>query len=124
MHDIAIAIKAHATELLASSHGPDVARRTSIALCRQHTDLTCHEIAAIHHVNDAQPSFARATVARHRRDDPDFNPRYRQLLGHAQRLSDKPATATPTSRRGLTTKPAIRPRPDPGSNYVSHGQLR
>ena len=123
MHDIAMAIKADSAELLESSHGPDLARLTSITLCRQHTDLTCYDIAAIHRVKDAQPSFARATVARYRRRDPDFNTRYRELLATAQRLQRQAGYSNANLTRGLTTTPAIRPKPDPGSNYVSHGQL-
>ena len=94
---IAIAIKAERAELLSASHGEYVARCTSISLCRDHTDLTCYDIADIHNVNDAQPSFSHATVVRHRRADPDFEHRYRQLLDHARQLQRQPATPTRTS---------------------------
>ena len=124
MRDIAIAIKAHSAELLAPSHGQHVARLTSIALCRQHTDLTCYDIAAIHHMTEAQPSFARATVARYRRDDPDFNARYGRLLTTARQLQRQAGYANANLKRGLTTTPTIRPRPARGSNFVSHGHLR
>jgi hypothetical protein len=71
-------------KLLLSSHGPHLAWRASIAACRQHTDLTCPAIAAIHHIVDAQPTYCRAAVDRCRHDDADFDHRYQQLLHHAE----------------------------------------
>lgn len=59
MRDLARAINAHAVKLLASGHGPNIARHASIAICRERTDLTSREIAAIHNVNHAQPTLAR-----------------------------------------------------------------
>ncbi len=85
MRDIAITIKAHAAELF-SPYTADLARRTSIIVCRAHTDLSWPDIAAIHNVRTAQSSFSRATVTKHRRDDPDFNHRYQQLLDQAHEL--------------------------------------
>jgi hypothetical protein len=84
MRDVAEQIQARAIELFAASHGTHIARRASIVACRQHTDLTCPTIAAIHDIADAQSAFSRATVARYRRD-PEFDRRYRQLLDHAMR---------------------------------------
>lgn len=84
MRRVAEQIHARATELLASSHGPHLACRASIAACRQHTDLTCHAIAAVYGIVDAQPAYCRATVDRYRRDEADFDQRYRQLLQHAE----------------------------------------
>jgi hypothetical protein len=124
MRDIAIAIKADSAELLDTSHGQDVARLSSIVLCRQHTDLTCYDIAVIHQVKEAQPSFARATVDRYRRNDPDFDTQYRRLLTAAQALQRQAGYAHANLKRGLTTTSPIRPEPAPGSNCVSYGQLR
>jgi hypothetical protein len=107
MHDLAIAINAHSAKLLASSHGPNMARHASIAVCREHTDLTSHEIGTIHIVNHAQPTLARANVERHRREDPDFDRRYRQLLDHAHELQRRAGYARARLKRGLTRR---RPR--------------
>jgi hypothetical protein len=103
MHDIATGIRTRSAEILAPTHGPQVAQLTSIALCREHTDLTCYDIAAIHHVKDAQPSFARATVVARRRHDPDFSTRYRQLLATARDLQRQAGYATANLKRGLTS---------------------
>jgi hypothetical protein len=84
MRRVADQIQARATELLATSHGAHRAARASITACRQHTDLTCPTIAAIHGIADAQPSYCRAVVDRYRRDDADFDRRYQQLLDHAE----------------------------------------
>jgi hypothetical protein len=103
MRDIAITIKALAADTLASSHRYSTARLTSTALCRDHTDLTCPEIASIHSVKDAESAFAQATVARYRRIDPDYEVRYRQLLHDAQRLRGDAGYENANLRRGLTS---------------------
>ena len=100
MRDVAEQIQARAIELLAASHGTHIARRASIAACRQHTDLTCPTIAAIHDIADAQPAFSRATVARYRHDDPDFDRRYRQLLDHAEQARRTAGFANANLRGG------------------------
>ena len=104
MRDIAIRIRVLAAEGLASSHGDAPARLTSTALCRDHTDLTCPEIAGIHSVNEAASAFAHATVARYRRTDPDYEARYRQLLHEAQRLKSDAGYEHANLRRGLTSR--------------------
>jgi hypothetical protein len=93
------AIQGHAAKLLTSGHGPNMARRASIAACREHTDLTSREIALIHNVNHAQPTFAHATVERRRCKNLDFDDRYRQLLDHAPELQHQ---AGYNLKRGLT----------------------
>jgi hypothetical protein len=107
MRDLAIAIKTSSAELLVPSYGIDVARRASIAICRAHTDLTCYDIAAIHDVKDAQPTFSRATVTRCRRNDPEFNNRYHQLLNHARELQERAGFASANLKRGLTSKRSV-----------------
>lgn len=124
MRHVANAINTRAADLLAQSHGPDVARRTSIAVCREHTDLTCYDIAAIHNVADAQPAFASATVIKHQAIDQDFDRRYQQLKDHARQARHDAGFANANLKRGLTSKPRSRPRPDQGFNYVSHRQVR
>jgi hypothetical protein len=104
MRDIAIAIKLDCEELLSSSHGAQVARFTSISLCRNHTDLTCYEIADIHAVNEAQPAYSHDAVARHRRTDHDYAHRYRQLADQAGELQRHAGYARANLKRGLTTQ--------------------
>jgi hypothetical protein len=107
MRAIAIAIKGHCAELLNSSHWEYAARCTSISLCRHHTDLTCCEIADIHNVKDAQPSFSHATVVRHCRTEPDFAQRYRRLVDQARQLQRQAGYANANLKRGLTSGRAI-----------------
>ena len=102
MRDLARAIQGYAAKLLTSAHGPNMARHASIAVCREHTDLTSREIALIHNVNHAQPTFAHATVERRRRKNPDFDDRYRQLLDHAHELQRQAGYASANLKRGLT----------------------
>jgi hypothetical protein len=106
LRPVSFAIKAHAAELLAPSHGPRIARLAGIAVCREHTDLTNHEISTVHNVNHAQPWLARATVERHRREDPDFDRRCRQLLGDAREVQRQAGYANANLKRSLTSKPA------------------
>ena len=103
MRYVAEEIHARATELLTASHGAHIAGRASITVCRQHTDLTCTTIAAMHHIADAQPACCRATIARHRRDDPDFDRRYRQLLDNAEQARRTAGFANARLRRALTS---------------------
>jgi hypothetical protein len=86
------------------SHGAHIARLASIAACRQHTDLTCKTIAAIHHIASTQPSSSNATVARYRVDDPDFDRRYQQLLDHAEQARRSAGFANANLRRALTSE--------------------
>ena len=102
MRDLARAIQGYAATLLTSGHGPNMARHASIAACREHTDLTSREIALIHNVNHAQPTFAHATVERRRCKSPDFDERYRQLLDHAHELQRQAGFASANLKRGLT----------------------
>jgi hypothetical protein len=102
MHDLAMTIKAQSTKVLGGSHGPNMARRASIAVCRQTTDLTSRQIAAIHDVNHAQPTLAHATVERHRRADPDLDRRYLQLLDHAHQHQRQAGYANANLKRAPT----------------------
>ena len=104
MNDLAIAIKAHSATLLAPSHGPNTVRHASIAVCREHTDLTSREIATIHNVNHVNPNLACATVERYRGKDPDLDRRYRQLLDHANDLRRRAGYAHANLKRGLTRR--------------------
>jgi hypothetical protein len=104
MHDTALAIKAHATKTFTPSHGTELARRTSILACRAHTDLTWAAIAAIHNVPAAQPTFSQATITSHRRNDPDFDHRYRQLLKHARTLQREAGYENANLTPGLISK--------------------
>ena len=103
MHDLASAIKSHATALLASSHGVDAARRASIACCQQMTDLTRDAIAAVHGIERVEPSEKQAKVRRHRQLDRDFDQRYRQLLDQAAELQREAGYSDASLRRGLAT---------------------
>src|SRR5581483_3691088 len=103
MRRVAEQIQTRATELLASSHGPHLACRASIAACRQHTDLTCPAIATIHHIVDAQLTYCCATVDRHRRDDADH--RYQQLLRHAEQARTAAGFANANLTRALAAPP-------------------
>ena len=105
MRWVAEQIQTRATELLLSSHGPHLSCRASIAACRQHTDLTCPAIAAIHDVVDAQPSYCRAAVDRRRRDDADFDHRYQQLLDHAEQARTAAGFANANLTRALAAPP-------------------
>ena len=102
MHDLAGAIKAHSATVLASAQGPNTARHASIAVCREHTDLTSRQISTIHEVNHAQPALASVTVELHRREDADFDRRYRQLLDHAHELQRQAGYAHANLKRGFT----------------------
>jgi hypothetical protein len=104
MREVAEAINARAAELLTTPHGADIARRASITICRQHTDLTCDAIAAIHHVNAAQTTYSRSAVERHRRDDPDFERRYRQLLRYAEQARRNAGFNNAHLKRALTSQ--------------------
>ena len=104
MRAVAIAIKGECADLLNPSHGEYVGRCTSISLCRDHTDLTCYEIAEIHDVKDAQPAFSAATVARHRHADRDFDQRHRQLLRRSRQLQRQAGYANAHLKRSLTTQ--------------------
>jgi hypothetical protein len=120
MRHVAKQIQARASELLAASHGAHIARRASIAACRQHTDLTCTAIAAIHHVTDAQPAFSHATVARYRADDPEFDRRYQHLLDYAEQVRCAAGFANAKLKRALTS---ARPSLPAVPNCVSHSKL-
>jgi hypothetical protein len=109
MSDVAQQIHTRATELLTASHGAHIAIRASIAACRQHTDLTCPAIAAIHGITNAQPALARAVVAR-----------YIQLLEHAAHAQCAAGFANANLTRALARKAHARQR----SNYMSQTQLR
>ena len=124
MHLPPITLRANAflyiAKLITGSHGADIARRASITACRQHTDLTCETIAAIHHVADAQPAYSREAVGKHRHADPDFNRRYQQLLDRAAEAQRTAGFANANLKRAL----APQPRNAPGFKYASHAQLR
>jgi hypothetical protein len=108
MRDVAEQIQARAIELFAASHGTHIARRASIAACRQHTDLTCPTIAAIHDIADAQPTFSHAAVARYRADDRDFAHRYEQLLDYAKQARRTAGFANANLTRGLLSHASAR----------------
>ena len=89
------------------SHGD---RHRATAPASRSAEITptspAHEIADIHDVKDARTAFAHATVARHRRTDPDFEHRYRQLLREARRVRRQAGYENANLRRGLTSQPA------------------
>jgi hypothetical protein len=120
MRHVAKTIRRHAAELLTAPHGAHIARRASITACRQHTDLTCEVIAAIHHITDAQPAYSREVVDKHRHADPDFNRRYQQLLERAAEAQHTAGFANANLKRALVATP----RNAPGFKYPSHAQLR
>jgi len=123
MRHVAETIQTHAAELLAASHGGQIAVRASIAVCRQHTDLTCPTIAAIHDIASAQPAFSRATVARYRREDPEFDQRYQRLFEHAEQARRAAGFANANLTRALTRKPPDVQMPqleqDPGGELAA-----
>ena len=99
MHAIAIAIKAECAELLTPSHGEYSARCTSISLCRDHTDLTCYEIADDPH-RQRRPAQRSRTPPSSATAAP--SPTSTQRLPTARSTTrgdynDKPATPTRTS---------------------------
>jgi hypothetical protein len=102
MRDLAIAITAYAVEMLAPAHGSKIARLAGIAVCREHTDLTNHEISTIHDVDHAQPWLARATAERCGHEDADFARGYRLLIDHAQALQRQGGYANANLERGMT----------------------
>lgn len=120
MRDIAASINAHATELFTPRYAADLRLRTSMLACRTHTDLTWAAIAAIHDIPVAQPAWLQTVITRHRRDDPDFNHRYQQLLHHAQELQREAGFANAYLTRGLASK---RTTLGEGSKYVSNVQV-
>ena len=119
MREVAETIQKRAAELLTASHGAHIARRASITACRQHTDLTCTTIGAIHHIPGAQPACSHAVVERYRRADPAFEARYQQVLRYAEQARREAGFANANLTRAL----APTPRNAPGFNYVSHAQL-
>jgi hypothetical protein len=122
MRHVAEQIQTRATELLAASHGMHIARRASIAACRQHTDLTYPTIAAIHEITDAQPAFSRATVARYQREDPDFDRRYRELLDHAEQPPPDKSHAHPRPRMRRSCRPLLLRTPAIPNARLHNGQ--
>jgi hypothetical protein len=106
MRDIAASINAHAAELFAPPYAADLRLRTSMLACRAHTDLTWADIAVIHDIPVAQPAWLQTIITRHRRDDPDINHRYQQLLDHAKELQLAAGFANAYLTRGLTSKRA------------------
>jgi len=114
MRHVADQIQKRACELLAAAHGKHLTRHASIAACRNHTDLTCVTIAAVHGIRNAQPALSQAIVARHRRGDPQFDRRYQQLLADAERARRIAGFANANLQRGLTTQPNTK-QPVPNS---------
>jgi hypothetical protein len=104
MHSVAAKIRAHAAELFSAPHGTDLALRTSILACRAHTDLTWAEIAAVHDIPVAQPTWTQATVARRRRENPSFDHECQQLLHHANTLQQEAGFADANLTRGLRNR--------------------
>jgi hypothetical protein len=109
MRHVAEQIQTRAKALLANSHDEHIATRASIAACRQHTDLTCPTIAAIHDITDAQPAFSHDTVARYRHDDPDFDRHYQQLIDYAEQARRTAGFANANLTRALTAAPPASP---------------
>ncbi len=124
MRAVAEAIRATATELFGTED--DIGLRAGALACREHTDLTWAEIAALHGTR-AHPTFFQTTVAARRRDDPDFDRRCRQLVDRAEALRRSAGFANANLHRGLAccsestasrdgaphrgARPAHRPRP-------------
>lgn len=103
MRAVAEAIKERAAELLPSAD--PIGRRAAGALaCREHTDLTWSEVAAVHDI-PAYATLFQATVANRRRADPDFDQGYRRLLDSARALRCSAGFANANLSRGLINNP-------------------
>jgi hypothetical protein len=98
MRAVAEAIGGAATELFGTED--DIGMRAGALACREHTDLTWAEIAALFETR-AHPTLFQSTVATRRRDDPDFDRRFRQLVDHAGALRRSAGFADANLQRGL-----------------------
>ncbi len=77
-----------------------VAARTGIDI----PTLTSTTFGGMQTPPDAQPAYCRATVARYRHDDPEFDQRYRQLLDGAEQARRAAGFAHANLTRALTPK--------------------
>jgi hypothetical protein len=91
--------------------------------CRAHTGVEWRDIASIHDRLSARPANTRASVAHHRRDDPDFDHRYTELIDHAHALQQAAGYANVNLNGGLTGRSRTRPERRPGFNFVSNGKV-
>jgi hypothetical protein len=123
MREIATSIKTHADELFAAPCAARLRHRTSMLVCRAHTDLTWAAIATLHDIATAQPASWRANVNYHCRTNPDFAHRYQRLLEHAQELRRAAGFANAHLTRGLTRTRTTRRGSVAGSNKLSNVQL-
>jgi hypothetical protein len=98
MRDNAMSIKAHAAELFAPLDTADLALRASMLACRAHTDLTWADIAAIHNVPAAYPTFSQATVTRHRPTTPPSTSYTSSSSITPKNFGERRASPTRTSR--------------------------
>jgi hypothetical protein len=106
---IATAIKPRALELFLPRSGGDLALRASMLACRTDTDLDWRDITSIHDRPAARPANTRASVAYHRRADPEFDHLYAQLLDHAHALRRAAGYTNAQLERGLIQRTSARP---------------
>ena len=120
---IATAVNPRALELFLPRFGSDLALRASMVACRTHTDLDWRDIASMHDRPTARPANTRASVAYHRRTDPEFERLNAELLehAHAQRRAAGYTDARLTG--GLVSRSTTRGPHATGSNYVSNGKV-
>lgn len=102
MRGVAEAIKEKAAELLPSEG--DIGLRAGTLACREHTDLTWPEIAALHETR-AHPTLFQATVAARRHEDPDFDGGCRELFDFGRQRRREAGFANAKLTRGLTNNP-------------------
>lgn len=102
MRGVAEAIRGTATELLPIADSIGL-RAASALACREHTDLTWAEIAALYRI-PAYVTLFENTVSERRRGDPHFNGRYRDLLDCAKDLRRSAGYANANLRRGMVTQ--------------------
>lgn len=109
MHAIATAIKTRALGLFLPRHESDLALRASMLACGTHTDLDWRDITKIHDHPTARPANTRASVAYHRRADPEFDHLHTELLEHAHELRRAAGYANAHLERGLIQRTSARP---------------
>jgi len=116
---VATAINPRALELFVPRFGSDLALRASMVACRTHTDLDWREITSIHDRPAARPVNTRASVAYHRRTDPEFDHLYTELLEHAHALRQTAGYTNARLTGGLASRSTTRVPHPTGFNYIS-----
>jgi hypothetical protein len=119
MRAVAEAIKEKAGDLF-PGEDPAIRLRASALVCREHTDLTWPEVAAVHGIS-AYAAFFEKTISERRRGDPKFDRRYRNLLTGAKELRRSAGYANANLRRGLITQSWRQIHGD--DNYASKRQV-